>query len=85
MEVLNNIPVRLESDKVLKRMRVRSQSDSIGKSIQELIEIARPKAKPKAIYEVCYVENKDDDSLDIGGVRFTSRVLRVNLDKVESG
>lgn len=83
MEVLNSIPVKLDLEAVFKQMHARDKRESMGKSIQELIEIARPIAKPKAIYEVSYVDNKNEDSLDIGGVRFTSRVLRVNLDKVE--
>jgi hypothetical protein len=83
MEVLNSIPVKLDLEAVLKRMHVRSKTETIVNNVQELIEIVRPIAKPKAIYEVSYVENKNEDSLDIGGVRFTSRVLRVNLDKVE--
>ncbi len=82
MEVLNNIPVRLELEAVLERMRVRNRSKDIEKSIQELIEIARPIAKPKAVYEVSFIDNKNEDSVDIDGVRFTSHVLRVNLDKV---
>lgn len=83
MEVLNSIPINLDLEAVLKQMRVRNKSESIVKNVQEMIEIARPIAKPKAIYDVCYVDNKNGDSLEIGGVRFTSRVLRVNLDKVE--
>ena len=82
MEVLNSIPIKLDLEVVLKRMHVRNKTETIVNNIQELIEIVRPIAKPKAIYEVSYVENKNEDSLDIGGVRFTSRVLRVNLDKV---
>ena len=83
MEVLDSIPIKLDLEVVLKRMHVRSKTETIVNNIQELIEIVRPIAKPKAIYEVSYVENKNEDSLDIGGVRFTSHVLRVNLDKVE--
>jgi len=79
---LNSIPINLDLESVIKRMRLRNRNESIVKNIRELIEIARPIAKPKAIYEVSYVDNKNEDSLDIGGVRFTSRVLRVNLDKV---
>lgn len=82
MEVLNSIPTKLDLEVVLKRMHVRSKTETIVNNVQELIEIVRPIANPKAIYEVSYVENKNEDSLDIGGVRFTSRVLRVNLDKV---
>lgn len=83
MEVLDNIPIQLDLAKVLKKLRQRNRNEEIEKSVQELIEIARPIARPKAIYEVCYVDNKSEDSVDIGGVRFTSRVLRINLDKVE--
>ncbi len=83
MEVLNSIPISLTLEAVLKRMRVRNKNEGIVKNVQERLEMARPIARPKAIYDVAYVENKDEDSLEIGGVRFVSRVLRVNLDKVE--
>ncbi|HPP12133.1 MAG TPA: vitamin B12 dependent-methionine synthase activation domain-containing protein, partial [bacterium] len=39
-------------------------------------------ARPKALYTVAYVEEKTADSVRIGQVTFTSRVLRVNLEKV---
>ena len=83
MEVLNSISVNLELETVLKKLRMRNKGESVEKSVQEVIDLARPVAKPKAVYEVAYVENKNGDSLDIGGVRFNSHVLRVNLDKVE--
>jgi len=83
MEILNNIPVELDLEAVLKRLRLRNRNESILKSVAEVLEMARPVARPKAVYEVCYVENKKEDSLDIGGINFTSRVLRANLDKVE--
>lgn len=83
MEVLDNIPIKLDLEAVLKRMHARSKNASVEKSIQELIQIVHPIARPKAVYEVLYIENKGEDSLDIGGIKFTSRVLRVNLEKVE--
>jgi hypothetical protein len=55
----------------------------IERTIRELICIALPVAKPKALYEVSYVTKKNKHSLCIDGVRFTSRVLRVNLNRVE--
>jgi hypothetical protein len=82
MEVLRDIPIDLEFGKVLKRMHVREGSHYTEKIARELIDIVRPIARPKAVYEVCYVENRNKDSLEIGGVRFTSRLLRVNLDKI---
>jgi len=82
MELLDNIPVSLELEKILKGLQLRNVSKYVEGTVQELIEIVRPVAKPKAIYEVSYVDNKNEDSLYIGGAKFTSHVLRVNVDKV---
>ena len=89
MEVLDNIPVSLDLEKVIEvieligALRVSKRSKHLKRSVEELIEIARPIAKPKVVYEVCYVTNKNGNWVEIDCVRFTSRVLRINLDKVE--
>jgi len=83
MEVLDSIPVDLEPDKVLKSMGMRSGNQHVEGIVQELVEVTRSIAKPKAIYKVSYVDDKDGDTVTIDGVRFTSRVLRINLDQVE--
>jgi len=83
MEVLDNIPVDLDQQAVLQELRLRKRSMSIEKTVQELLELVRPIARPKALYQVAYVDSKSEDSVRIGGVEFTSRVLRINLDKVE--
>ena len=83
MEAFDDIPVRLEIEEVIKQMRVRKVNEYVESNVKEIIEMVRPVVKPKAFYQVAYVENKNGDSLYIGGVKFTSRVLRVNLDKVE--
>jgi len=38
-------------------------------------------ARPKALYRMAYIDEKGDDYVVIDGRRFTSRVLRVNLDE----
>ena len=83
MEVLDSIPFRLDVETVLKQLHQNEGNKYIGAIVQELIETVSPIARPKAVYKVSYVENKNEDSLYIDGVRFTSRILRVNLDKVE--
>jgi len=83
MEVLNSIPVDLELDKVLKFMRIRGGNQQVERMVQELVEVTRSMAKPKVVYKVSYVDDKDGDTVTIDGVRFTSRVLRINLDQVE--
>ena len=82
MEVLTNIPVKLDAEDVLKRLNLRRKSEDMEKNIQELVEKVLPIARPKVIYEVAYVDNRNKNSLDIGGVRFISRLLRINLDEV---
>ncbi len=82
MEVLNSIPFRLDTKEVLKRLRLRKENKDMERMVQELLDIVHPIAKPKAVYRVSYVDNKNGDSLYIDSVKFTSRVLRVNLDKV---
>jgi hypothetical protein len=83
MEVLDNIPIELDIEAVVKRMHLRKRNDNILNSIREMLDIACPVARPKAVYEVAYIENRDGDSLEIGGVKFISRVLRINLNDVE--
>lgn len=80
---MDSIPVRLDVEEILKHWHLHKESKHIESSLQEVIEVVRPIAKPKAVYKVSYVDNKNADSLYIDSVRFTSRVLRVNLDKIE--
>ena len=86
MEVLDNIRVKLDLEALVKRMRLRSRNEGMLESLRELIELASSVARPKAVYNISRVENKNknDDSLEIGGVRFTSRVLRVNLAEIDT-
>lgn len=81
MEILKDMPVSLDAGRVLERMNIRKKRDDMEKSIQEIIELALPIAKPKAVYEVSYIDSKYDEAVDIGGIRFTSRVLRDNLEE----
>jgi len=83
IEVLDDIPIILSLEEVLGRLQVSRQNKYIENSVRELVERVKPLAGARAIYKVSYVNNKDGDSLEIGGVKFTSRVLRVNLDRIE--
>lgn len=82
MEILNDIAFQLDMDTLLARLRVDKESED-AKDIQNLIERVAPLVKPKAVYEVSYIQYKGYDTVNVGRVTFTSRVLRVNLDKVE--
>jgi len=82
MELLNDIAFQLDVDTLLARLHIDKESED-AKDIQHLVDHVAPLIKPKAIYEVSYIQYKGCDTVNIGGVAFTSRVLRVNLDKIE--
>ncbi|MFC1558190.1 vitamin B12 dependent methionine synthase [candidate division KSB1 bacterium] len=83
MNLLNDIPFKPSLEDILKKLRLPAENREIITSIEEIIEIVHSTARPKAVYKVSYIDNKNNNSVCIDGVTFTSRVLRVNLDKVE--
>ncbi len=82
MELIDNIPVSFTVEQVLNRLRL-DNGDKFAGEIQNLIDQVQDVIRPKAIYDVCYIDGRDEDSVDIAGVRFTSRILRVNLGEAE--
>ncbi len=84
MEVLDNIPVELDLEAAFKKLNMKNKNADVEKIVSELVDMARSVARPKAVFEISGVDNKNGDSLRIHGVTFTSRVLRVNLDKLET-
>jgi hypothetical protein len=83
MEILNNIPVSFDAEQIMKSMRVRSGAERFRIIIDELIEIAKPIVQPKAIYDVAFIDNRDADTLTMNGIKFHSRVMKINLEEVE--
>jgi hypothetical protein len=82
MEILDGVPIEFDRDALLAKLHIDKEGKN-AEDIQDLIEAVAPAMKPKAIYEVSYIHYKNYDTVDIGGVIFVSRVLRVNLDKVQ--
>jgi hypothetical protein len=82
MEMIDNIPVTLTVEQVLRLLHLDKDGKYAG-DVQGLIDMVQPVIRPKAIYDECYIDHKGRDSVEFGGMRFTSRVLRVNLDKAE--
>ncbi len=78
--VLNNIEFNLDFADLQKRLCIKNGS-SYEKRLEELVQEAAMHANLKALYKLAYIEDKDDDSVVIDGVKFSSRILRVNLDK----
>jgi len=81
MPILENISVSLSLDTVRRRLHMKPDSDLI--QVRSLIDTVQQLIEPRAIYKVCYIEEKSEDSVIVDGLRLSSRVLRKNLDRVE--
>ena len=82
MEVIENIPVKLDADEVVKRLRIRRNVEYFRDKLASLIETIAPVMNPKAVYSVSFVDKIEGDSVTIGDTVFTSKVVRMNLEKV---
>lgn len=80
MELLDTITVRPNPKEVLRQLHLGTEH---LENVQELIETAHSLMRPRVIYKVSYVTHRNENTVDIDGVRFTSRILRVNLDGIE--
>jgi len=79
--ILESVPFRIDLEELKKKMRVKEGSEMVEK-LGAMAQEAQKIARPKVCYRIAYVESKADDHLVIEGIRFTSRVMRINLDKV---
>ncbi len=82
VNVIDNLPYRIDTAALVAAMRVRPgsrhESELLG-----LVKEAEAIAHPRAAFKLVFVEAKGPDTVTAEGVEFKSRVLRVNLDKLE--
>jgi len=79
--ILNDIPFEPDLDQLLKRLRIKAGSRRVD-DLKRMVSDAQAIAKPKALYEVSFIESRGDDYVVVDGVTFKSRVLVVNLSPV---
>jgi hypothetical protein len=78
--VFNNIPFHLDPDELMQMMRIQASGRHVAE-IERLARAAYDIGRPKAMYKVAFIESKGEDTIATDGVVFTSRVLRVNVEK----
>jgi hypothetical protein len=78
--VLDHIPFQLDLASLMERVRVKEGS-SYAADLESFLNNAQSISNPKAFYMIAFIESKGDDYVVVDGVKLTSRVLRVNLDK----
>lgn len=80
--VLNPLPFSVDVPALLKRLHLREGSGQVDE-VRRLVAEAEQVARPKAIYRLGFIESKEPDAVVVDSIRFTSRVLRVNLDTLQ--
>jgi hypothetical protein len=81
MEILENIPVSVNIAEVKRRLHL--SGDQEAGLVQELVNISLNLIEAKALYKICYVDEKLEDAVGVNQLVLKSRVLRKNLDQVE--
>jgi hypothetical protein len=79
---LQDIPFSLHAELLMRQLRIQPGTDN-AKAFGELLARVTEVGRPKATYELCFIEDKADESVVLNGIRLTSRALRRNLDPVE--
>ncbi|MBN2581421.1 MAG: vitamin B12 dependent methionine synthase [Planctomycetes bacterium] len=82
MTTLIDIPFELDVVSIAKTVHIEPDSPD-GRTLRELIEKAWQIAQPKAMYKEAFIDGKGADTVTVGGLTFTSRMLRANLEPVE--
>lgn len=82
MQKLENIPVEFDFEAMLGHLHLEKGSKESAE-FGELLEQAKEIVNPKALYTIAYIEKREQASVQINGITFTSRVLTVNLEQVE--
>lgn len=84
VRVIDGIPVKLDPEEVLERLKFRRWSKRIEQVVWELTQEVVARARPKVLYKIARVGARNGDMVEIDGIWFESRILRINLDRTEN-
>ncbi len=77
---IRDCQVELDLGALTKRLHIAADSAQM-EEIQRLASEAQAIAQPKALTGVAYIDGRGDDYVVLDGIRFTSRILAVNLQQ----
>lgn len=80
--ILDSIDFKVNVQELLKRLHMDEDSDDL-EDIIKFAELASEIGRPKAMYKEAIIDLKGDDYVVVDGVKFKSRLVRVNLDSVD--
>jgi hypothetical protein len=82
VHILEKIPLDLPFGEIRRQLHLKND-DARWDEVKNLIQAVLPDIDAKAVYRVCYIDDKQDHIIGIDGVCFNSRVLAKNLTAVE--
>jgi len=82
IHTLQQFTVELNLDALRDRLHVADDSPDVG-ALQELADRARAVACPKAVFMEAFVGSRGEETVEIDGISFTSRVLRNHLSNID--
>lgn len=75
-----DIPVKINIPAIIKRLRLREGNKRLEQMAVEMAEKALAVARPKAVYRISRAKVINRSTVDIDGIRFTSRALSKCLE-----
>ncbi len=82
MKIFDNIPFDIDLEGLCKKVHAEPGS-KYEEEIHKLAEEAGPCIRPKAMFDIAYIEDRSADTVAMNGICFSSRILNINLSKVE--
>src|SRR5512136_1704823 len=82
METVDHIPITLNFEAVAERLR-HTPAREASLNLEGLLGQARSLIRLRAVYEGSYTGTKGEETVEVAGVTFRSRILRLNLDQVQ--
>ncbi len=76
--LLDNIEVEIDGKEFLQTLKIEDDDDLTGEALA-LLEEGENLGKPKAMYGMAYIDARGDDWVAAEGIRFSSRILSVNV------
>lgn len=76
--ILDNIAFDIGLSALLERLRVVPGSEDAVR-VDALAKEALAVGRPKGLYKVAFIDERGEDFVILGGVKFTSRILKTNL------
>jgi hypothetical protein len=81
-KIIDSIPLEVDFDELCRELRAKPGSEH-AEEIRLLVEQAQAIARPKGMYRLGFIEEKDAERIVIAGLPFKSRILRVNVGETQ--